>query len=188
MAVPFHSQLAECVTIDTENAEVTMPLPLFRLMLESVVVQAGFDEAWYLQTNPDVAESVERGAFTSGLAHYCAAGYAEGRRPMPMRVDEEWYRTQYPDVAAAISAGDFRSAQAHFNLAGYIEGRAPTPEAYDVQRRWNAAVEHRRAARHMAQEGWGAEEPSTAASNTITLPPAVSRGTRLRHAAAAGRG
>lgn len=40
---------------------------------------AGFDEAWYLSTFPDVAAAVADGALTSGLAHYESFGWREGR-------------------------------------------------------------------------------------------------------------
>lgn len=41
----------------------------------------GFDEAFYLQENPDVLEAVKRGEFRSGLAHFIAHGQYEGRQP-----------------------------------------------------------------------------------------------------------
>jgi hypothetical protein len=39
----------------------------------------GFDEAYYLNNNPDVAAAVGRGGIASGLAHYLSSGRAEGR-------------------------------------------------------------------------------------------------------------
>jgi len=42
-----------------------------------------FDEAKYLEQNPDVAAAVARGRFTSGLQHYNKHGMGENR-PMPM--------------------------------------------------------------------------------------------------------
>lgn len=39
----------------------------------------GFDEAAYLEANPDVAAAVAAGHFASGYEHYEAAGRAEGR-------------------------------------------------------------------------------------------------------------
>jgi len=43
------------------------------------VDQLTFDEAAYLQVNRDVAESVSRGDFASGYAHYLKFGFNEGR-------------------------------------------------------------------------------------------------------------
>jgi MoaA/NifB/PqqE/SkfB family radical SAM enzyme len=40
-----------------------------------------FDESFYLGTNPDVAESVARGSFSSGREHYELFGRREGRAP-----------------------------------------------------------------------------------------------------------
>ena len=39
----------------------------------------GFDEAYYLNNNPDVAAAVGRGGIASGLAHYLSSGSLEGR-------------------------------------------------------------------------------------------------------------
>jgi Ca2+-binding RTX toxin-like protein len=39
----------------------------------------GFDEAYYLNNNPDVAAAVARGGIASGLAHYLSSGRSEGR-------------------------------------------------------------------------------------------------------------
>ncbi len=38
-----------------------------------------FDDAWYLEAHPDVAEAVRRRAFSSGLEHFARHGRAEGR-------------------------------------------------------------------------------------------------------------
>jgi hypothetical protein len=81
-----------------------------------------FDEAWYLDTNPDVA--------AAGLDpwwHYIHYGCAEGRKPNAL-FDPEWYLTQYPDVAAA----GIDPVQ-HFITNGAAEGRDPSPE---FQTRW----------------------------------------------------
>ena len=42
-----------------------------------------FDEAWYLDRNPDVAHAVALGKLSSGWQHYSMHGYAEGRLPAP---------------------------------------------------------------------------------------------------------
>jgi hypothetical protein len=46
-----------------------------------------FDEEWYLQRNPDVAEVVQEGGFKSGLEHYLVHGCNEGRLPVPQKRD-----------------------------------------------------------------------------------------------------
>lgn len=42
----------------------------------------GFDEAYYLQANPDVATLVQQGVFPSGRAHYEELGRLQGREPL----------------------------------------------------------------------------------------------------------
>lgn len=96
---------------------------LIRLVLEMAEV----DEAWYLETNPDVAAAVAAGALPSGKTHYITSGYFENRLPRPVVVDEDWYLRAYPDVAAAIRAGTVPSASVHFNGPGLREGRLPRP-------------------------------------------------------------
>jgi hypothetical protein len=54
-----------------------------------------FDEAWYLNRYPDVAESKE-----DVVQHYLNFGGAEGRDPSPDFSTEE-YVLAYPDVAAS---------------------------------------------------------------------------------------
>ena len=44
-------------------------------------MQANFDEAYYLGNNPDVAEAVAQGSFSSGREHYERWGRDEGRAP-----------------------------------------------------------------------------------------------------------
>ncbi len=94
---------------------------LIRALLETVEV----DEAWYLDTNPDVAAAVKSGALESGKSHYIVSGYFENRLPRPVAVDEAWYLAEYPDVAEAIRAGTVVSASVHFAGPGFLEGRLP---------------------------------------------------------------
>lgn len=42
-----------------------------------------FNEAWYLENNPDVAEAVRAGDMRSGREHFAEHGYFEGRLPSP---------------------------------------------------------------------------------------------------------
>lgn len=74
----------------------------------------GFDAAFYLATNPDVAAS---GA--DPLQHFNTVGWREGRDPSA-DFDTSYYLAQNPDVAAAgVNPLD------HFNSAGWREGRDP---------------------------------------------------------------
>ncbi|MBO0343972.1 hypothetical protein J0X15_01970 [Roseibium sp. CAU 1637] len=79
-----------------------------------------FDEVFYLNQNPDVAEAVQKGLIASGEAHYDAYGWKEGRDPAPL-FDTSFYLQENPDVAAA-GINPFT----HYNTYGAVEGRNPS--------------------------------------------------------------
>ncbi len=84
------------------------------------------DEAWYLDTYPDVHAAIKRGVVPTAKAHYCLYGYFEHRMPHRILVDEPWYLMEYPDVReGVVTAKHFASGQQHFELMGYKEGRYP---------------------------------------------------------------
>jgi hypothetical protein len=91
---------------------------------------AGFDSAYYLAQNPDVADGIAKGWFGSAEEHYKAAGQGEGRATSQQGAT---YRANNPDVDAAIKAGSFTSAQDHFDKHGWSEGRGmfATPSDFD---------------------------------------------------------
>ncbi|MGE5658898.1 MAG: PPC domain-containing protein [Actinomycetota bacterium] len=84
-----------------------------------------FDNTYYLETNPDVADAVARGQFTSGLDHFNRVGKFEGRDPSPF-FNTSYYLETNTDVAAKIKPGVF-SAVDHFLRFGQFEGRNPNP-------------------------------------------------------------
>lgn len=69
-----------------------------------------FDEAKYLQQNPDVAAAVARGKLSSGLEHYNKYGIKE-RRAMPM--------TQAPVVGVAAQPADFGKYARDFSMQDF---------------------------------------------------------------------
>ncbi len=79
---------------------------------------------------------VESGAIASGLAHYAAHGFFEGRSQPPIAVDAEWYLATYPDVQQAIDAGEVSDAAHHFEVFGYREGRVPSASFQQVVSAW----------------------------------------------------
>ena len=92
--------------------------------------QREFDEAWYLDAYPDIADAVRRGVLRSGLAHWIESGKAEGRIPPPGytegdRFDAEWYAASYHAAAADIAAGRARDAAEHYDLIGRFRGYLP---------------------------------------------------------------
>jgi glycosyltransferase involved in cell wall biosynthesis len=75
-----------------------------------------FDEGYYIDTYPDVADS-ELDAFE----HFFLYGYREGRRPNPS-FDPNWYLATYPDVKSS----EFQPLL-HYAQFGEQEGRRPAP-------------------------------------------------------------
>src|SRR5690606_4273710 len=89
-----------------------------------MVLRNVFNEQWYLQQNPDVAEAVQQGLI-SAETHFNLFGKHEGRAPGPF-FDPEFYLKQNPDVAAAVEAG-LITAYDHFEQFGVSEARNPVP-------------------------------------------------------------
>nr|WP_287018868.1 DUF4347 domain-containing protein [Halomonas sp.] len=92
----------------------------------ALIEPSGFDEAFYLAANPDVAAAVAAGDIPSGEWHYQHYGADEGRLgdPAAMNFDRALYLAANPDVAAAVAAGDI-DAFAHYRDYGTAEGRSP---------------------------------------------------------------
>ncbi|KAA5606549.1 hypothetical protein F1188_06730 [Roseospira marina] len=88
------------------------------------VAGVGFDAAFYLAQNADVAAAVEAGVFADAAEHFAAFGLAEGRAGNPV-FDGAWYLSTYTDVADAVAAGVFASPDQHYALFGGQEGRDP---------------------------------------------------------------
>ena len=83
-----------------------------------------FDEEFYLNANPDVAEAVASGEIRSAFRHFERFGQFEGRDPS-LLFDTAYYLAENPDVAAAVASGEQDSAFKHFRKFGQFEGRTP---------------------------------------------------------------
>ena len=122
------------------KAEVTIPVSLFKFLLQVAVAGGEFNEKGYLATNPDVQDGVRSGGVQDPRMHYIRFGYFEGRRGATPEVDENWYRRTYSDVGAAVSSGKLASAKEHFTLIGAEEFRAPRA-AFEVDAtEWKSAI------------------------------------------------
>src|ERR1017187_9861385 len=86
-----------------------------------------FDEAWYLQAYPDVAEAVRDGVVPSGLTHYVKYGRDEGR--LPSAFDPKWYAKVYPVAAQEVGSTDARALRHHYINIGRFRGYRPYPSA-----------------------------------------------------------
>ena len=99
-------------------------------------------ESTYLEQNPDVAEAVKAGQFKSGADHFGLHGFEEGRHfneagylesnpdVLNSLRDEAEYLARNPDVAEAVKAGHFKSGADHFEQHGFEEGRHFDEAAY----------------------------------------------------------
>lgn len=85
-----------------------------------MAISIPFNEQWYLQRYPDVAQAVKAGLFDA-RTHYEQIGKAEGRSPSPA-FDPDDYLADNPDVGLAVQAGSITAAD-HFLQFGLHEGR-----------------------------------------------------------------
>lgn len=79
--------------------------------LIKILSRAGYDEAAYLDANPDVARAVRNGEFPSGWRHFLDYGVIEGRKGVPdracqaaqaMRLGKQLRATYGADVSSSI--------------------------------------------------------------------------------------
>jgi hypothetical protein len=120
--------------------ELRISSEVFRLMIASLIKQSFFDERWYLETYPDVAQAIRHGQVKSAIDHYAFTGYYEGRSPGPKPIDQAWYLEQNKDVEAGIARQDIVDAREHYNHNGYFEGRAANADEALVVQAWTEVL------------------------------------------------
>ncbi|HYZ31575.1 MAG TPA: hypothetical protein VE684_04750 [Crenalkalicoccus sp.] len=144
MYVPPYDALLRSIGTSREAlegaSEVSVPMSLFRFLVQIAVANGDFNEAGYLQANPDVAEAVRRGEIENARLHYIGFGYFEGRQGATPEVDERWYLRSYPDVGSAVRAGQLSSATEHFMVVGASEGRSPSVHYENDAAQWKKAL------------------------------------------------
>jgi hypothetical protein len=106
--------------------QVKVPANMLRFLLQIALANSDFNEAGYLEANPDIVAAVKKNSIESPRLHYIGNGYFEGRLGATPEVDERWYLRTYKDVADGIRSGMVRSAQQHFTQCGAAEMRAPS--------------------------------------------------------------
>ena len=85
-----------------------------------------FDEAWYRQAYPDVAEAIRAGEVASGFDAYCRGGFRT--RSPHWLFDEPYYRRRYPDISdAALDAAALANGYDHYLRHGDREQRIRPP-------------------------------------------------------------
>jgi hypothetical protein len=124
----FASLLNQRIVILSESADyVAVGQHFFNSILRPFIRRIRLDEAWYLDTYPDVRQAIAERTVSDAGDHYERFGYFEHRLPYPIKVKEDWYLREYPDVGDAIARRIFPSGQVHFQLNGFREGRIPYP-------------------------------------------------------------
>lgn len=79
-----------------------------------------FDEAWYVSRYADVADTVRRGVFPSGFAHYCAIGFAT--HDPHWLFEENRYRDRRGDLASQdLAEAGLVNGYHHYLLVGQNE-------------------------------------------------------------------
>jgi len=130
MYVPSFESILRAIGTDRtafqDSTKVTIPVELFKFLLQTTLVSCDLNEAGYLTANPDVAEALNSGSVDSVRLHYVGFGYFEGRKGAMPKVDDPWYLTTYSDVATAVKTGKVSSAAEHFEIIGAAEGRSPS--------------------------------------------------------------
>lgn len=93
-----------------DRPDVALPLSAEEQEAQDSAGVTGFDETWYRNTFGDVARAVRDGECPSGLAHYMAYGWQEGRPPFD---PERYYaRRTGPVVGAWLDGRVGRTSEA----------------------------------------------------------------------------
>jgi len=95
---------------------------------DPVEFRSFFDQEFYLNNNPDVANAVETGDFDNAFEHFSAFGLDEARDPSEALTlfTGEAYLENNPDVDNAVETGIFDNGLEHFLRFGVNEGRSGT--------------------------------------------------------------
>ena len=119
-----------------QGGHVTIPLQLYKVLIQIAVAHGEFDEQSYLENNPDIKEAIANGTVLNARLHYVGYGYFENRQGGLPKVDEGWYRKTYPDVANAIARNQISSCSEHFAIIGGAELRSPNRAVEKDAFRW----------------------------------------------------
>jgi Ca2+-binding RTX toxin-like protein len=114
--------VVEILVFDGGRITLTKPNP--SLSPSSDLLIGLVDEEFYLTQNPDVAQAVTQGSFTSGAQHFGLFGQFERRDPNAL-FDTNLYLNNNPDVKQAVEQGFITAAQHYFTFGGF-EGRDPS--------------------------------------------------------------
>ena len=120
------------------TSRIAIDAKLLRALLQGAVGGQPFDEAFYLETYPDIAAAHASGDIPD--LHHVETGYFEGRAGVPTAVDEDYYTQTYRDVGLAVQRGDVKSGAEHYLRSGAAEGRVPSPDLKPAIDWWAAVL------------------------------------------------
>jgi len=109
------------IKLDSETLENLRVALEVALVATSPAVPMAFDEAFYLEANPDVRAAVEDKIFRSGYEHYVRHGKAEGRLPTrpavaPVPAPTPLPKTQWFPAESYLSETDLVSDVVKWNF------------------------------------------------------------------------
>ena len=140
----LRSQMVALGMCEPQASDVQVARLYFSKRCSAVSPNAFFDEAWYLDTYPDVRQAISNAGLISGFVHYVQFGMAESRWPNSMlaaaaaacatpgqplaALDNQAYLQINPAAQAFIEAFPHLTPLAHYNLYGRLLG-------YRIERR-----------------------------------------------------
>lgn len=139
----FHRAFPQLAGLEG-GGSVTISTSFLRFLISELAARLPFDEAYYANTYPDVAEAVRRGQIPSLHHHFYTTGYFEGRKPGLRHVDKAWYLRTYEDLSRAFAVNAMPDATRHFNETGQYEDRVGSAYQYEQREKWRS---HFRSAR-----------------------------------------
>jgi len=138
--VPHIDLLLQSLRINRERlnskSKIAIDAKLLKSLIQAIVASGPFNEDFYLETYPDLAEAFAAGQISDLRRHYIDLGFFEGRIGAPPPVDEAYYTSLYQDVGAAVQRGDVTSGTEHYLRSGAAEGRVPNAQMKSVVDSW----------------------------------------------------
>jgi hypothetical protein len=125
------------------GSKIALPLSVVRLLLSVAISNLPFDETFYKDTYPDLADAYSSGSITNLRKHFNEQGYLEGRFGVRPNVDEKFYTQTYDDVAIAISRGQIGSGYEHYVGRGASEGRFANSEEMNLLKPWLEVIQRK---------------------------------------------
>ena len=138
--IPHIDLLLQALRINRDRlgskSKIAIDAKLLKMLLQTMVANAPFSEAFYKQSYPDLANAQSSGQIPDLRQHFVETGFFEGRFGAPPPVDEAYYTSTYKDVGQAVLKGDVVSGTEHYLRSGAAEGRVPNEEIRTELEAW----------------------------------------------------